>query len=76
MNPLSLMKIGEYKISSILSRRATDRLKTLGVFSGDVIKIVKSGPGPVIFTKGNTRIGVGRGMAFRIMVVPVKAMKD
>ena len=71
MTPLSLTKIGEYKISSILSPMAACRLKTLGVFTGDVIKIVKSGPGPVIFMKGNTRIGVGIGMAFRIMVIPV-----
>ena len=72
MIPLSLASIGKYKIGSILFLGISNRLKNLGVFSGDIIKVVKPGPGPVIFMKGNIRIGIGRGMASRIMVTPVK----
>jgi len=42
----------------------------LGVFAGDTVEIVKTGPGPVIFLKGATRIAVGCGMAQAVLVEP------
>ena len=51
---------------------ARKRLTTLGVFQGDEIKVVKSTPGPVIFEKQGTRIGIGQGMAMHIMVEKIE----
>jgi Fe2+ transport system protein FeoA len=70
MLPLTKAGTGRYKIVSINSecRGAKRRLTTLGVFTGDEIEITKPAPGPVIFKKNGSRIGVGQGMAVNIMV--------
>ena len=63
---------GKYKIVKISGIGASRRLSTLGIFVGDEIEVIKSAPGPVILKKGNLRIGIGQGIAFRITVSPVK----
>jgi len=45
-------------------------LSNMGVLKGDMITVIKPAPGPVIIAKGQTRIGIGPGMANRIYVVP------
>ncbi len=74
MIPLNKAGTGKHKIISINpdcsgSRR---RLTTLGVFTGDEIEVTKPAPGPVIFEKGGTRIGIGQGMAVHIIVEKIQ----
>lgn len=77
---LSLNKAGtgKYKIVSINSacHGAKRRLTTLGVFTGDEIEITKPAPGPVIFKKNGSRIGVGQGMSVNIMVEEIAGKKS
>ncbi len=70
MLPLIKADLGKYRIVSIDNAcpGARKRLTLLGVFAGDEIEVIKSAPGPVIFKKDGTRIGVGQGMADDIMV--------
>ena len=72
MIPLSQVNIGRFKIVAVLTPGVFHRLRNMGIFVGDIIEVVKPAPGPVIFKKGNIRVGIGTGMAFRIMVIPVK----
>ncbi|MCK9266398.1 ferrous iron transport protein A [bacterium] len=51
---------------------AKRRLTTLGIFVGDIIEVTKSSPGPVIFKKGETSIGIGQGIAMCVSVIPLK----
>ncbi len=74
MIPLNKVRTGRYRIISInpTCPGARRRLTTLGVFTGDEIEVTKPAPGPVIFEKGGTRIGIGQGMAIHIMVDTIK----
>jgi len=70
---LSDAKEGIYKIVGF-EKAGKDRIKklyNLGVFIGDTIEVIKPGPGPVIIKKGNTRIGIGFGIATDIIVEPI-----
>ena len=71
---LSKVPNGKYKIVRIGQEccGAKRRLTTLGIFAGDVIEVTKSSPGPVIFKKGETSIGIGQGIATCIAVAPLK----
>ncbi len=77
MLPLTKAGTGKYRIISINSacHGAKRRLTTLGVFTGDEIEVTKPAPGPVIFKKHGSRIGMGQGMAVNIMVEEV-ALKE
>ncbi len=71
MMPLSSVPPGKYRIAEIAGgRNFLMRLSNMGVLKGDVITVIKPAPGPVIIAKGQTRIGIGPGMANRIYVVP------
>ncbi|HOJ40350.1 MAG TPA: FeoA family protein [bacterium] len=64
---------GCYEIVGMTGAEVCGRLRRLGVKVGDRIEVIKSGPGPVIFLKGNTRIGIGRGLAAAITVKSVRS---
>ena len=68
---------GKYRIVDINTdcSGAKRRLTTLGIFIGDEIEVTKPSPGPVIFKKGETNIGIGYGIATRILVVPLEKSK-
>lgn len=69
--PLSLAQPGEYIVTGIGGKRGMiARLQSMGILIGDTINVIKPPPGPVIIAKGETRIGIGVGMANRIYVVP------
>ncbi len=72
MLKLSEAHNGKYMIVRIdpACQGAKKRLTTLGIFVGDEIEITKPAPGPVIFKKGGTSVGVGHGIAMHISVTP------
>ncbi|MCM8818886.1 MAG: ferrous iron transport protein A [Candidatus Omnitrophica bacterium] len=74
MENLGEVKEGKYKIVGILrpGRQKIKKLSILGIFIGDIIEVIKPGPGPVIIKKGNIRIGIGHGMAMDIIVEEIK----
>ncbi|HRR96397.1 MAG TPA: FeoA family protein [Candidatus Ratteibacteria bacterium] len=73
MIKLSDTKEGIYKIVNIekCGKGKLKKLYNLGIFVGDMIEVIKPGPGPVIIKKGNTRIGIGTGIANDIIVEPI-----
>ena len=75
MIPLTLAVPGKYKIVRIEIPGAVRKLSNLGIFVGDVIEVIKPAPGPVIFKKGESRVGIGFGIAMNVMVIPVKEIK-
>ncbi|MCM8767716.1 MAG: ferrous iron transport protein A [Candidatus Omnitrophica bacterium] len=70
MKSLAEVKEGKYRIIEVqkVGRQRLKKLSTLGIFIGDVIEVIKPGPGPVIIKKGNIRIGIGYGIAMSIIV--------
>lgn len=52
---------------------ALNRFLEIGLAIGDEIEIVRGG-GPVILKKENLRIMIGRGMAGRVMVIPLSGL--
>jgi ferrous iron transport protein A len=78
MTPLNRAGIGRYKIVTIdaVGFGLKRRLTALGIFVGDVIEVTKPAPGPVIFEKRGTRIGIGQGMAIHIMVEKIQKVVD
>jgi ferrous iron transport protein A len=67
--PLSLAVTGRYIILSILGgKRMARKLEDMGLRVGDEIEIIKPAPGAIIISSGETRIGIGVGMANRIYV--------
>ena len=69
--PLAAARTGTYRIVGVRMPGIARKLTSLGVFTGDTVEVIKAAPGPVIFLKGSIRIGIGRGMAFHIMVETV-----
>ncbi len=74
MIPLNKAGTGKYRIVNVgpVGFGSKRRLTTLGIFTGDEIEVTKPAPGPVIFEKGGTRIGIGQGMAMHIMVEKIQ----
>ena len=72
MIPLLFVKQGDRaKIAKLqCGREASSRFVEIGLAIGDEIEIVQDG-GPVILRKGNLRIMIGRGMAGKVMVIPL-----
>ena len=67
--PLSMAGAGRYIISKIFGGRCMIRkLEGMGLRVGDKVEIVKPAPGAIIVSFGETRIGIGIGMANRIYV--------
>ena len=72
MIPLSMVGPGRVRIVHIAGGKGVwRRLMEIGVRPGDVVEVIKPGPGPVIIAKGNMRVGLGFGMAHKVFVVPI-----
>jgi len=72
MERLSGVKEGKYKILEILKPGKLRKLSNLGIFVGDIIEVIKPGPGPVIIKKGNITVGIGCGIAMDVIVERVE----
>ena len=49
------------------------RLYQMGILPGTIVRIeMVYRPGPIIISKDKTRLGIGMGMARKIMVEPVR----
>ncbi|MCK9554545.1 ferrous iron transport protein A [bacterium] len=44
------------------------RLNSMGIYTGDRIKVLNNAGGPVIVSKDSARLAIGRGMAQQIYV--------
>jgi len=68
--PLSYAKPGLVKVISINGgRKLREKLLRMGIMEGEIIKVIfNSFPGPVIVQKYGSRIGIGAGMASKIIV--------
>lgn len=52
-----------------------DRLAALGIYEGTVVEVMQRVCGQVIVQCGHGRVGLGRGLAEKIMVQPVKEVR-
>jgi len=70
MTPLSLLPKGtRAKIIQIDAGRGLEgRLKHMGLYQGEVIKVVQNTEGPVVVAKGGMRLALGRGMSQKVLV--------
>ncbi|RLB04442.1 MAG: ferrous iron transport protein A [Deltaproteobacteria bacterium] len=71
--PLSMVQEGErVRVVEIRAGRGLiRRLLSIGIGLGDVIEVISnSPPGQVIIGKGGMRLGLGFGMAHKILVLP------
>ena len=68
--PLSNVKEGEQvTVSSIRGGRGVNRrLSELGIGAGSAIKMIQNSGGPVIIMVGDSRMGLGHGVASKIEV--------
>ncbi|NOY08720.1 MAG: ferrous iron transport protein A [Spirochaetes bacterium] len=72
--PLTYCKPGEqFQITSLCGGQGfIKRLSEMGIYPGVILKVIaNSGKGPVIVGLDDTRIGLGQGMAGKIMVKPL-----
>ena len=73
--PLIYGKPGhEYRIVSIFGGRGlTKKLFEMGLRPGEIIRVIaNSFGGPILLVINNTRIGIGRGMAGKIIIQPLE----
>ncbi len=72
--PLSLARPGEIvSVESIAGGYGLQRkLSELGLYPGEVIRVVSSDRGPVVVEVKGSRVGIGYGMAKRIMVKRIR----
>ena len=76
MIPLLYGKNGELVevVKLVGGKSFIDKLASMGIYSGTKLKIIRDGDyGAMILGVGNTRIGIGRGMAQKILVRPVRS---
>lgn len=72
--PLAMASTGErVRIVSLIGGRGiSQRLTSMGLSVGSEIEVLKKGfSGPLLVSVGDTRLGVGAGIAHKIMVSPV-----
>lgn len=56
-------------VSIVAGRGLTQRLISMGLNVGSEIEVIKSGaPGPFLIAIKETRLAIGRGIAYKIMV--------
>ena len=77
MRKTTLIKLKEGQVAEIVSVaggwRATQRLADLGLTPGTKIKVLRKAPwGPVEIEVRGSRLVLGRGLASKILVHPVK----
>ncbi|MCD6405625.1 MAG: ferrous iron transport protein A [Planctomycetes bacterium] len=74
--PLSLVteRTAVRMVSANCGRGLRARLTSMGLRPGAEFTVIRSnGPGPLVVAMGHSRLGLGRGIAHKIMVVPVAA---
>lgn len=71
--PLSMVRPGDrVTIVEIRGGRGLiGRLANMGFYPGIEIEVLSNRPGPLILKKGGARLGLGYGMAHRILVSPI-----
>jgi ferrous iron transport protein A len=71
--PLSMVNPGQrVRIEEIRGGRGlTGKLANMGFYPGVEIEVISKRPGPLIVSRGGVRLGLGYGMAHRILVSPV-----
>ncbi len=76
LKPLALAPLGRrVRIVEIQGgRHLRSRLAQMGLFPGTVVVVeLREAHGPVVINRGGVRIGVGTGMARKILVQPDEA---
>lgn len=73
--PLTLLQAG--KTARVVTVNGgngiNSRLASMGIYPGSFLTLSRGGSGgPMIVQTGDSRYGLGRGMAHRIMVEPVE----
>ena len=79
MIPLSMMSSGERgRVVQIRGGRGmVNRLADMGIREGSEIAVVtRQDRGPVMVVHDNTKVGIGFGMAHRIMVEPTGVQQE
>ncbi|RLB31831.1 MAG: hypothetical protein DRG87_01395 [Deltaproteobacteria bacterium] len=71
--PLSMVRPGQRaKIRKIKGGRGlVGKLANMGLYPGVEIEVIANRPGPLILNTGGVRLGLGYGMANRILVSPI-----
>jgi Fe2+ transport system protein FeoA len=71
--PLSMVRPGErVTIVEIRGGRGLiGKLANMGFYPGIEIKVLSNRPGPLILSRRGVRLGLGYGMAHRILVSPI-----
>jgi len=71
--PLAFVKPGQnVRVKEIRGGRTLlSRLANMGIYPGVVIKVISNvGRGPIIISKDGVKLGIGFGMAYKILVEP------
>ena len=69
--PLTLVAEGEtVRIAGVAAGKGADRrLRDLGLIAGATVTVVhREDGGPILLAHGETRVGIGFGLAHRVMV--------
>jgi len=71
--PLSMVRPGQrVRIAEIRGGRGLiGKLAHMGFYPGVEIELISNRPGPLIVSRGGVRLGLGYGMAHRILVAPI-----
>jgi Fe2+ transport system protein FeoA len=71
--PLSMVRPGQrVRIEEIRGGRGLiGKLASMGFYPGVEIRVVSNRPGPLIVSRDGVKLGLGYGMAHRILVYPV-----
>ena len=71
--PLTMISPGQtVKLVEILTgRKLKHRLTELGLTPGVELQVMQAQGGPLLLSVYNSRLALGRGMAHKIMVVPI-----
>ncbi len=72
MWPLALCRPGEKVVVREIAggMGVKRRLESMGLYPGEEVVVISAQKGPVIVSIKGCRIGIGRGMAHKIMVSP------
>ncbi len=70
MWPLALSKPGEKVVvrDIIGGMGIRRRLESMGLYPGEEVEVVLANGGPIILNVKGCRLGIGHGMAYKIMV--------
>jgi len=70
MRPLALCKPGEKVVvrDVIGGMGIRRRLESMGIYPGEEVEVVSAQGGPIILNVKGCRLGIGCGMAYKIMV--------